>query len=99
MNFPKEPCKQTCPEINHTMSTIKYIVDEIKYCTTIEDFNNQKDWWINQLDNIGIGRYCELENLRTSNSQLRDWGSELYSLCENLELEKDELEIELNNIR
>lgn len=90
-----EPVKHTCPDIDRIKNTITSIVNEMKNCddrdSTDDLLENIKDW-ASDLESIGVGKWCELENLRSSNGALRDWGNEMYNDAETLEAEKDVLE-------
>lgn len=90
-----EPVKHTCPDIDRIIGTITAIVKQMKNCDEKDSaddlLENIKDW-TGDLESIGVGKWCELESLRSSNGALRDWGNEMYNDAENLEAERDEFE-------
>lgn len=75
----KEPVKNTCPIIDNTISTIKSIIGQMSKCdedmSTKAILKNISDWY-NDLESIGVGKNCILEDLRDANSNLRSWGNE-----------------------
>ena len=97
MRLPNEPVKQTCPDINRLQKTIKEIqnnFESFKEDDDIQDLlDNMKDasWDLRDI-------YGTLEELRSANSALRDWGHELTSLAERMESEKDAEIEKLENI-
>ena len=89
-----EPVRNTCPNIDRIINTITSITKEMNNCDSndsIEDLIAQINNWESDLNSIGVGRYCELESLRSSNASLRDWGHEMYNDAESLEVECGEL--------
>lgn len=93
-----EPVKNTCPDINSIIATITSICKQMGRCDSsddveglIEDIQN----WKNDLENIGVGKFCEMETLRDANYALRTWGYELVEELENLEGTVSDLESEL----
>jgi len=97
-----EPVKHTCPDIDRIIDTITRITREMDYCNTNEEIGallDQLSDWKSDLAQIGVGKYCELEDLRSSNASLRDWGQEMYDDAERLEQERDELENECENLK
>lgn len=96
MRLPSEPVKQTCPDINRIQKTINEIINNFESFKEEDDIqdllDNMKDasWELKDI-------YSTLEELRSANSALRDWGYELTSLAENLESEKDSEIEELEN--
>ena len=88
MRLPNEPVKQTCPDINRIQKTIKEIRDNFasfKDTDSVDDFLSCMEDASWELRDI----YDTLEELRSANSALRDWGYELTSLAEQMESEKD----------
>ena len=96
MRLPSEPVRNTCPDINRLQKTIKDIQSDFASFKDTDDVNdfldsiNNASW---ELRNI----YDTLEELRSANSALRDWGHELTSLAEQIESEKDNEIEELQN--
>lgn len=90
-----EPVKHTCPDIDRIIGTITNIVNQMKNCDDKDSnddlLENIKDW-AGDLESIGVGKWCELESLRSSNGALRDWGNEMYNDAETLEAERDDFE-------
>ena len=88
MRLPSEPVRNTCPDINRLQKTIKDIQSDFASFKDTDDVNDFLDSINNaslELRNI----YDTLEELRSANSALRDWGHELTSLAEQMESEKD----------
>jgi chromosome segregation ATPase len=97
-----EPVKHTCPDIDRIKSTITSIVNDMKGVgeddlekSLLETIND----WVLELESIGVGKWCELESLRDSNSALREWGCEMYNEAEKLEEERDEFESEVEKLK
>jgi len=77
------PVKHTCPDIDRTITLLKDIQKEANYgmkChdKTSDDYQRYKDieWFIDDI--VGT-----LEDLRSSNHELRSWGEELDKEIEN----------------
>ena len=90
-----EPVKHTCPDIDSIIKTITSICKQMESCNDEDSKENLLENisdWKGDLESIGVGKWCEMESLRSSNSALRDWGSEMYSDAENLESERDDFE-------
>lgn len=90
-----EPVKYTCPDIDRIISTITSICKQMESCND----EDEKDAllvcisdWKSDLESIGVGHWSELEDLRSANAALRDWGKEMYSDAESLESERDNFE-------
>jgi len=97
-----EPVKHTCPDINHMINTISRIVKDMSNYNEGDeklDILSQIQDWQSDLKNIGVGRFCDLEDLRNSNSALREWGNEMYNEAESLEEERDILERQLEETK
>jgi predicted nuclease with TOPRIM domain len=97
-----EPVRHTCPDIDRLKAMLKSIVNEMNDCKReddIEDILSLISNWSSDLEGFGVGRWCELETLRSSNSSLRDWGHEMYDEAESLESERDELENEVSKLK
>jgi len=96
MRLPSEPVKQTCPDINRIQKTINEIIsnfDSFKEEDNVDDFLDSMKDASCELKDI----YNTLEELRSANSALRDWGYELTSIVEGIEREKDDEIEELSN--
>lgn len=90
-----EPVKNTCPDIDRIISTITSICKQMESCNDDDGKDVLLECiseWKSELESIGTGRNNDLEDLRHSNSSLRDWGNEMYNDAERLELERDEFE-------
>lgn len=96
-----EPVKHTCPDIDRLIGTITRIVKEMDSCDNEDEKGlllDQISDWKSDLGNIGVGNRCELEDLRSSNSALRDWGQEMYNDAESLEAERDEIQSKYDKV-
>ena len=101
MRLPSEPVRNTCPDIDRLQKIINGLKDDFgsfKEHDSTDDFltsMNNACWELRDI-------YDTLEDLRNSNSALRDWGHELTSLAEEMENEKDaeisEKEVEIENL-
>lgn len=103
MSRRREPVKNTCPDVDRIKETITSIVKQMDRCDSndsIEDLLENIQDWSSDLGRIGVGRSCDLEDLRDSNSALRDWGNEMYEEASDLENEISKLTdkiVELEN--
>jgi uncharacterized coiled-coil DUF342 family protein len=90
-----EPVKNTCPDIDSIISTITAICKQMESCNeddSVEDLVETISSWKSDLESIGVGKWCEMESLRSANSALREWGNEMYNDAEILESERDDFE-------
>ena len=93
----REPVKFTCPTIDKCIEQIKAIIDksvDVLYSRdvdTMEEWIEDTVWLLSEIIDT-------LEELRDSNSKLRDWGcSEAYSVDE-LELKIVKLEEKIEEL-
>ena len=89
------PRGHTCPDIDRAMKDIQSIINTIEQVRDkLEDIGLQDDLFniISELKDLGVGNRCSLEELRDSNSSLRDWGENLATAVIDLENEKANLE-------
>jgi chromosome segregation ATPase len=97
-----EPVKHTCPDINRMIITITDIVKQMNSCNSEDEKETlleQITDWKHDLECIGVGNRCDLEDLRSSNSALRDWGQEMYNDAEERENERDKYEEECESLK
>ena len=86
MKIPQEPNRPTCPQINDMQKTLQWLIkdfESFKETDEVEDFMNIMSTACSELWDI----YSTLENLRNSNSELRDWGNELIDCIDTLQRE------------
>ena len=91
----EEPVKNTCPGIDRIISTITAICKQMESCNDEDEKDALLECisdWKSDLESIGVGKWNELEDLRSANAALRDWGNEMYNDAESLESERDEFE-------
>ena len=87
----REPVKFTCPLIDKCIEQIKAVINNSVDVSYSRDVDTMEEWisdtvWL--MDKI----IETLEELRDSNSKLRDWGSNEASRVDELELKIEELE-------
>jgi predicted RNase H-like nuclease (RuvC/YqgF family) len=78
------PVGYTCPKIDHCIDTIKAVI------------SGESGW--SPLDDL-IGRHGELEEIRSANDALRDWGTENEDRVKELEATVARLESENESLR
>lgn len=93
------PVKNTCPDIDKVIKELLSIQREAEYGMKeherdTDDHQRYKDieWPIDQIID-------QLEDLRTANAALRDWGEELEYKVANLEDEKYLIEQQLEELK
>lgn len=94
MSRRREPVKNTCPDVDRLKEIITSIVKQMDRCDnndSVEDLLENIQDWSTDLTRIGVGRSCDLEDLRDSNSALRDWGNEMYEEANDLKNEISKL--------
>lgn len=90
-----EPVKNTCPDIDSIISTITAICKQMESCNDEDEKDALLECisdWKSDLESIGVGKWNELEDLRSANAALRDWGNEMYNDAESLESARDDFE-------
>ena len=100
----REPIKYTCPDID---SAKEWIESAITVCNSKSDLENYThDERYEDIKHYLNGIPDMLEDLRTSNSTLRDWGNDINDELEIVENEKNnfenkisELEDEIENLK
>lgn len=93
MNHPREPIKATCPDIN---KYIKWIKLEIKSDRELKNMDQGELFNIASSMSSQLSHCIDyLEELRESNSTLREWGVEEADKVDELESKIYELELKL----
>jgi predicted RNase H-like nuclease (RuvC/YqgF family) len=90
-----EPVKNTCPAIDGIIETITSICKQMDRCSdedSVTDLLENIGSWMIDLESIGFGNSCQMEDLRSANAALREWGTEMYNDAESLENERDDFE-------
>jgi len=80
------PVRHTCPDIDKAIDKIKSVYRIIKYASKLEEVTELKDT-IDEIESELWNFDDILEDLRSDNSKLRDWGHELEGRVEDLETE------------
>ena len=92
----REPIKYTCPDID---SVIEWIDSAMKSCDSKSDLENYT--YEERIDDVKYylrGCFDKLEELRSSNSTLRDWGNDINNELEEVEKERDEALNKVSNL-
>lgn len=84
----REPVGNTCPDIDKLIKRYDSIMKIIKGYNQIEDVDTLKDI-ISDVENELYNFDSVLEDLRSANSALRDWGNDCISAYDEMESEKD----------
>ena len=96
-----EPVRHTCPDIDKIIQTITDITNQMSICDNDDNSDSLMELineWKIDLQTIGIGGYCEMEKLRSSNHSLREWGNEMYDDAENLEDQVNDLKNKVDDL-
>lgn len=96
MKHSREPVKVTCPDIDKLLKSLKYIYGELKNFEKDEDIDSLKER-LGSIENELWGFEDVLEELRSSNASLRDWGHEEAKYVDELEDKLYNLENETNH--
>ena len=107
----KGPIGYTCPSINNAIDEVKSVINSLIQYENIckedlieflSDENNFQIFKDEISDNLKIlkelaeGNTCILENIRSDNCELRDWGSELSEEKDKLETDNYHLNYQVN---
>lgn len=84
------PIKHTCPDINKVIKWLNAAIDEANNGLKIEDIDDIKATFKEILYHLD-GIESLVEDLRDSNSELRDWGNDLYERNQELEQQLEDL--------
>lgn len=110
----KGPIGYTCPSINNAIDEIKSVIsnliqyenmskeDLIEFLSNEDNFQGFKDEIsdnLKTLKELAEGDNCILENLRSDNSELRDWGSELSEEKNSLENDNYRLNYQIDDMK
>lgn len=82
----REPIRHTCPDIDAVVEKAKEIQN---ICKSPDDDHEYNYWRISDLTSDIIS---QIEDLRSSNSTLRDWGNDINDELERVEEERDDLQ-------
>lgn len=96
MKIPQEPNRPTCPQINDMQKTLQWLIkdfESFKETDEVCDFMSTMSTACSELWSI----YSELEDLRKSNSELRDWGNDLIDCIDILQREHQSEMDDLSN--
>lgn len=89
----REPVKHTCPDIDYCLGELRVIRDGIAWVSKNTDTDVDSE--IRAIDNLDSG----LEQLRSSNAALREWGTEEANRVDELESQLDESESALKDLQ
>lgn len=89
--------KYTCPDIDKVIKQITTIVKEMEQIAdntesySADLLQEQIYEWANVLEGIAEGSNCDLEALRNSNIELREWAEDMAAKAEMLENELSQI--------
>jgi chromosome segregation ATPase len=92
--YSREPLGHTCPRVNNAQSEISGIVNDLESVDCSEEDKVILNDAITSLNSLSE----DLENLRTDNSTLRDWGNEEAKKADDFEKELDETRDQLSEM-
>ena len=90
--------KHTCPDIDKVIKQITTIVKEMEQIAdntesySADLLQEQIYEWANVLEGIAEGSNCDLEALRNSNIELREWAEDMAAKAEMLENELSQID-------
>ena len=84
------PVKYTCPKIDEAIRSVRGAILYCKKSKNIEDIEELKECFLDISCEIGDVEYI-LEDLRSDNDALRNWGTELEEKIEELESQIKEI--------
>ena len=82
------PIGHTCPIIDNVISRMESSKEEADYISLHPEEDSSEE--ANTISNEIKIAILEIEDVRSANSELRDWGNEEYSRAEEAEKERDE---------
>ena len=89
--------KYTCPDIDKAIKQITTLVKEMEQIAdntesySADLLQEQIYEWANVLEGIAEGSNCDLEALRNSNIELREWAEDMAAKAEMLENELSQI--------
>lgn len=86
------PVKQTCPDINRVIKWVKSAMSEAKAGMDYDEATDDIKYSFNEIISQLEGVEDMLEDLRSANSSLRDWGDDCEAEIEQLKEEIADLE-------
>lgn len=97
MSHYREPVKHTCPKIDNVINSIKEVFEACKYASKSENLDEIKDC-ISDIENYLWHSTSIMEELRSANDSLRDWGSNEADKVDELESENEDLKDRISNL-
>lgn len=82
----REPIRHTCPDIDIIVKQAKEIQGMCKSPDDDQEYNYRC------ISDLASDIISQIEDLRSSNSTLRDWGNDLNDELESVEKERDDLQ-------
>ena len=83
----KEPIRHTCPDIDVVVEMAKEVQS---ICESPEDGEHELNYRF--ISDLASDIISQIEDLRSSNSTLRDWGNDINDELERVEEERDDLQ-------
>lgn len=95
MSIYKEPVKHTCPDIDYVIDSVKAAISYIDSKSSTETYTYEER--CEDAKNALIYLEDYMEEIRSANSALRDWGNNLTTLAEDLEDQVSDLQKQIDN--
>ena len=95
-NYDNAPIGNTCPAIDKIIDKMEEAKNDAKWCMDNPD-ENSDDELTNIIWNLDYA-ISDMEQIRSDNSTLRDWGNEIYNEKDELERERDDLLLRIEEL-
>jgi sugar-specific transcriptional regulator TrmB len=96
MSYDNAPIGNTCTTINSIIAKMEEAKNEAVWC--LRNIDEEHTGELNNIISEIYDAIDEIEQIRSDNSTLRDWGNELYYEKDELERENDDLLLKIENL-